>query len=373
MYLPAIKAIAAQEQVPLEVANLSLVLWFVSFAVSLLVWGTISDRYGRRPVLWAGLGLFIVSSVLCGEAAGIYQLIVFRALQGIASAAPSAMAIAITRDRYDGVQRQRMLAYIGVILAVTPMLAPMIGTEILRVLNWRWIFHLQALVVVPLLAVALGFEETAADLYSGKLYRLAGRYGGLLRNRNYLLSNIVMTAIVGPFYAHIGFSPIVYQTIYGLSDRMFSLFFGLNALAAMAGSFSCAQLSRRVSGTRLLTGGFVGAVVAGGGMLLLGRTGPWGFAVPMMLFSFCCGISRPASNNIVLDQVDRDIGAASSLMVFYQFLFGALCMWFATRDWGMPILIFGVMTLVVSGVILALWPLLVRRLGLKADDTDFRS
>jgi DHA1 family bicyclomycin/chloramphenicol resistance-like MFS transporter len=153
MYVAAIARIAANWQVPESRVALSLVLWFVSFSVFLLILGPLSDKLGRKRVLLSGLAVFIAATFLCSAAANVYQLIIFRILQGAAAAAPSSMCMAICRDKYEGVKRKHILAYIGIILSVMPMVAPMIGAMMLRYLNWRAIFIVQGLLAMAALAV----------------------------------------------------------------------------------------------------------------------------------------------------------------------------------------------------------------------------
>lgn len=363
MYLPAIPDLAVLWDVARSTVNLSLVLWFVFFSLFLLIYGPLSDKYGRKPVLFAGLILFVSSSLLCALSANVQQLIGFRILQGIGAASPSAMAMAICRDRFEGKRRQQMLAYIGVILAIMPMIAPMIGSLILEFTSWRAIFIMQAALASISLFSTFAYQESAHALVKGNLIYTFSRYTRLIRNRAYLLSNTLMGIILGPFYGHIAFSPIVYMTLFSLSKRSFSLMFGLNALSAMAGSFVCARLSQRFSVTRLLTIAIVGCIAGGMGMLLVGAMHVYLFAAMMLTISFFCGVSRPLSNHLVLEQVDEDIGSASSFLVFYQFIIGSLCMWYATQPWPMPILAFGLMALFIPSLVLILWPVLLKLLA----------
>ena len=362
MYLAAIPRIAAQWGEAESTVSLSLVLWFAFYSFFLLVCGPVSDKYGRRPVLLGGLGLFVISSFMCAGAHSVTQLIVFRIMQGISASAPAAMAIAICRDRYSGARRQQALAYIAVILSICPMLAPTLGTFVMNLLSWHYIFIIQGMLTALSLAIALGYRETAAVLASEDLLHTFSRYRIVLTNRRYMLACTVMGMIAGPFFGHIAFAPIVYMGIFGLSDRMFSLIFGLNAMSAMFGSLICGKLARRFSGKSLITVGFVGCAAGSAGVMLLGSLHPALFAGFMIVFSFCCGLSRPASTNIVLEQVDRDIGSASSFSMFYQIISGSLCMWLFSQPWHHPFAVFGITAFSVSALILALWPVLLNML-----------
>ncbi len=367
MYLAAMPVIARHWGVPDGRVALSLVLWFASFSVFLLIYGPLSDKYGRRPVLLVGLTLFTCATIACSLATNVVQLIVFRILQGIGAAGPSSMCMAICRDRYEGPQRKHILAWIGIILGLAPMIAPSIGATLLKFVNWRAIFITQAtLGGIVLLASWRLYRETAAERVSGHFFSLMGRYGRLARNRRYLLSVTAMGLIVGPFFGFIAFAPIVYIRIYGLSNHAFGLLFGLNALMGMLGAFACTRIMRLLSDTVLLTVCLLGCAAGGAVLLACGGRHYAAFAGGMCLVTFFCGMSRPLSNNLILEQVHTDIGSASSFIVFYQFLVGAVCMRIVTASWQTPTRVFGLLALLAPVAVLAIWPLLLRMLKTSA-------
>lgn len=363
MYLAAMPIIARQWGVPDSRVALSLVLWFVAFSVCLLIGGPLSDKYGRRPILLAGLVLFTAASIACSLAGGVTQLIAFRILQGVGASGPSSMCMAICRDRYDGPRRKHILAWAGIILALAPMVAPTLGAALLKFSSWRSIFAVQAVLGALVLSGAWRFyRETAAERLSGRLPMLLGRYVGLARNHRYLLTATTMGLILGPFYGFIAFAPIVYIQLYGLSNQAFGFLFGLNAVMGMLGAFTCTRLTRRVGDSVLLTACLVGCTAGGAGILAWGGVHYAVFFAGMCTITFSCGMSRPLSNNLILEQVRRDIGSASSFIVFYQFLVGAMCMRLVTASWSDPIRAFGWLATLAPLAVLAVWPLLLRTL-----------
>ncbi len=359
MYLAAMPIIASRWGVPDNHVALSLVLWFVTFSLFLLICGPLSDKYGRKPILLVGLSVFSLASIACALAANVVQLILFRMLQGAGAAGPSSMCMAICRDRYEGMQRKRALAYIGIILALAPMIAPLIGAALLRFSGWRAIFVLQASLGGLTLLVSLRYEETAAERLSAKLLALIGRYRRLGSNRRYLLANSAMGLILGPFYGFIAFAPVVYIQIYDLSNQAFGLLFGFNAFMSMLGAFVCTRVMKLLSDTCLLTICLIGCVAGGAGIVLWGGWHWAAFAASMCVVTFFCGMSRPLSNNLILEQVRHDIGSASSLIVFYQFMVGAACMRIVTAPWKSPIFIFGLVAVSLPLAVLAMWPSLL--------------
>jgi len=363
MYLAAMPLIATQWGISENRVGQSMVLWFVSFSIMLLVCGPVSDKYGRRPVLLIGLCLFMVSSFLCSSAGTILQLILFRILQGASAAAPASMCMAICRDRYEGDRRKHVLAYISIILSITPMIAPMIGAILLKHINWRAIFVVQGLLTVSTFIVSLSYRETLQTPLTIHLFKLFGRYLNLFRNTNYLLCNNAMGILAGPFYGYLAFAPIVYISLYHLSEQAFSILFGINAMISMLGAFTSTRITRYFSDVRLITYSLLGYALCGVSMMLLGHVHCLLFAACMGGISFCLGLSRPLSNHMILEQVNTDIGSASSFIVFYQFLVGSVCMAITTMTWTRPIFVFGVLAFTVPVFVLILWPLLIARIS----------
>ncbi len=355
MYLSAIPQIAAGWGVGKDLINLTLVLWFMAFSLFILISGSLSDKYGRKPILIGGLALFVGASFLCAAAQNPWQLIVFRILQGLGAGAPAAIVMAIVRDRFRGTERQRALAYIMTLVAVAPMIAPLLGALILKVGSWRFIFILQGTLVAITLMVTFTTRESNRDKLDISLRQLVSRYSIHLHNRSFLLAGLSMGLLVIPFYGYIAFSPIFYISIHGLSETTFSLLFGLNALVSMTGAFTSSKLIRKYDDKAILTFAIFGCIVGGAGLCLFSRQHYLFFLFFIAIFSFFTGLSRPSSGSLLLGLVKTDVGSASSLLVFYQFIAGAACMAFVTLHWTRPTLVFSLMTLSISLFVLLLW------------------
>ncbi|MBC2737148.1 MAG: multidrug effflux MFS transporter [Desulfobacteraceae bacterium] len=358
MYLPAIPLLVKLWQQPLALVNLTLVGFFISYCVFLLFYGPLSDRFGRRPLLLAGIGLFILASLLCALADGVVSMITFRVLQAAGAASASTLALAISKDIYDGHERERILAYIGVIMALAPMLAPVFGGWILTWFSWRWVFVSQATIATVAWIGVWRMPETLVTPSSKGALQTAGIYLGLFRNRRYVGYALMLSIIVLPHFAFIGGSADIYITRIGLSEQTFGYLFALNAAAIMAGSLACSWLLGRIGSRGVMTAGFTG-ILCGGLVMLTGwLPAPWGLALPMAMISFSFGLSRPPSNNLVLEQVDRHAGAASSLLVFIYFMLGAFSMWLISLDWLDKIYMIGILGTGAGGIMLGVWMLL---------------
>jgi len=355
MYLAAIPQIASDWGVGKDLINLTLVLWFASFSVFILVAGSLSDKYGRKPVLVGGLLIFVVSSFLCAISQNAYQLIAYRVLQGMGAGAPSAIVMAIIRDKFTGQERHQAMAYIMTIVAVAPMVAPIIGAMLLEFFSWRFIFATQGALVAITLLITFSFKETIPEKLSTSLVKLVTRYVIHFKNKEFMFANISMGLLPLPFYGFIAFSPIYYISINGLSEKMFSLLFAINALSSMCGAYASSWLVRKYNDKKLITLSIIGTMIAGLGVFALAREHFLYFTLFVSVFSFCIGVSRPLSGSIIIGLVKTDVGSASSFMVFYQFISGAISMAVVTLHWAEPVLFYGGMMFVTSVLVLLLW------------------
>jgi len=363
MYLPALPLLQRQWQAPLVMINLTLVTFFMTYCGFLLIYGPLSDRYGRRPPLLFGVGLFILSCLVCGLSGSAETMIFGRVLQGAGAAAASAIVFAVCKDLFTGQQRQRVFIQIGVIVATAPMIAPMLGAWIIKLFSWRWIFLLQALLgTVALIGVWVMAESRRVET-PPTLAQVASSYGRLLGNRRYILLLLTLACTCVPIFAFIGGSADLYITQFGYSEQQFSYFFGFNSLAFVLAPLTFTRLVRRYATTRLMPLAFLGMLAASLLLLCPRIPPPWRLTLPMFLLTFCFSLCRPAGNNLILEQVDRDTGAASSLMVFSYFMIGALSMGFFSLHWDDKVAVLGRMGVVSMACTLLLWRLVRSRLG----------
>lgn len=364
MYLPALPHLQEIWQEPMTTINLTLSGFFFGYCLSLLLYGPLSDRYGRRPPLLVGISIYIVASLLCALSDSATSLIVFRILQGVGSASASVIAMAITKDLYEGKERQRILAYMGVIMALAPMLAPVLGGLIMTWLSWPWVFIAQMMIGVLAFYGVFELEEPMKTLSAESLMNSVSMYLELVYNKRYITYVLLFSFVSLAHFSFIGSAADIYISSFGLSEQIFGYFFAFNAMAIMAGSFACVKLQKSIDARKLLTMSFSGLLIAGILMFSHIFPGPLGLAIPMAIASFSFGLSRPPSNNMVLEQVDRGAGAASSLMVFVYFMIAAFSMWFISFNWENKITTISLLAMTSSGVVLAIWMLLPKLFGM---------
>jgi DHA1 family bicyclomycin/chloramphenicol resistance-like MFS transporter len=365
MYLPAIPMLVKTWQVPLATVNLTLICFFVTYCGMLLVYGPLSDRYGRRPPLIAGIGIFVVASLCCAAAQGVQMMIASRILQGAGAASASAIALAISKDLFTGQVRQRVFIQLGIIVAAAPMLAPVLGGWIIELSSWRLVFVIQALLGLVAIAGVTRIAEPLGNRSPERLSRAIFGYFRLFHNRRYILLTVTFAVMGAPFFAFIASSPDIYITRLGFSERQFGYFFALNSAAFMVAPMAFSRAVKRFSLMRLLPLGYFGMVASSLAMALPLLPGVWRITLPMWFLTFSFSFTRPPGNNLILEQVETDVGAASSFMVFIFFVTGACSMWLISLEWVDKIPVLGWMGVFSSSFTVIAWFLLTRLVNLR--------
>jgi len=365
MYLAAIPLMVERWQEPISTVNLSLVLFFVAYCCFLLLYGPLSDKYGRKPPLLAGLVLYTAASLMCAVADNVYLMILSRTLQGAGAAAATSIAYAICKDLFEGQVRQRIFVQLGVIVAGAPMIAPALGGWVIETWSWRLIFIFQALAgLVALIGVWLMTEPIRS--YSRDSFRSVYRgYFRLLANKPFIMLTLSFACAGIPFFMYVGCSSEIFISQLGYSEKEYGYFYGANSSAFMLAPLIFSRVSRRFSLKILLPVSYCGMLLFAMPMLFPQFGALVRLVLPMWLVTFFFSFGRPPSNNLLLEQVQSDIGAASSLMVFVFFLVGALMMWFISLGWPDKISIIGWGGVFAPAVSLAGWLLANRRFALK--------
>ncbi|MGV9939350.1 multidrug effflux MFS transporter [Streptomyces sp. NPDC003401] len=333
MYLPSLPEVTDALRAPAATVQLTLTACLAGMALGQLVAGPMSDRWGRRRPLLAGLAVYVVATALCALAPTVELLVAFRLAQGLAGAAGIVIARAMVRDLYDGVAMARFFSTLMLISGVAPVVAPLIGAQILRVTDWRGVFVVLTAVGILLAAVvAARLPETLP-----RAARHSGGVGEALRSMRGLLADppFVGSLLTGGFafaalFAYISASPFVIQEIYGASPQTFSLLFGVNSVGlVVVGQVNGRLLVGRVRLERVLAAG-LGVVVLAAAALLLMATGVFGeaglvpVAVALFVLMSAMGVVLPNAQTLALLRVRHSAGSASALLGTTSFAIGAV-------------------------------------------------
>ncbi|WP_414472464.1 multidrug effflux MFS transporter [Microvirga sp. M2] len=330
MYLPSLPAIAAGLQATTGQAQMTLSAFLLGFAAGQFVYGPVSDRVGRRPVLLFGLGLFSLASLICALAPTIEVLIGARFLQALGASGPIVLGRAIVRDFYEGPRAGRELSRMGSIMGVVPAVAPVLGGLIAQFYEWRMTFAVMLICGIALAAtVLLRLPEsirTKSDAPLSFTAILAG-FGMLLRHPAYRIYVSFSMLAYGGLFAFISGSSFVLQEVYRLDELSFAFSFAFMVVGYIAGTF----LAQRLVGRHGLDGTIrfgVASLAAGGTLMvvLVASGAPSSFAItgPMAIYALGVGLTMPQAMASALMPFPERAGAASSLLGICQMTFAAI-------------------------------------------------
>jgi len=331
MYLPSLPDIARQLAAPTAQVQLTISAYLFGFAIGQILYGPVSDRHGRKPVLLAALGLYCAASLACALSTSIEMLIAARALQAIGGSGGIVLARAIVRDLYAGARAGRELSLIGSVMALAPVLAPVIGGALQTGFGWRSIFF--TLTVAGLFgtgAIWLLLQETlrqrAAEPVSPS--SMLKSYRVVARNPAYLAYLGLASTSYAGLFAWISGASFVLQNLYGLTPFNFGVAFALGSVGYMTGTALAARLVIKVGLDRTI--GIGACACAAGGLIMmaavaLGLASAASLVVPMAIFLAGLGMVLPQSFAGAMTPFPERAGAASALLGFVQQTLAALC------------------------------------------------
>nr|WP_320193641.1 Bcr/CflA family efflux MFS transporter [uncultured Desulfobacter sp.] len=362
LYLPALPHVAEALHTNQTLANLTLSLFLVFFALGILIWGPVSEKYGRKPILLTGLVLYTLGSAGCALSTNAAMLIVSRIVQGFGGGAAEAVATAMVKDMYSGRKRESVLAFVMAMVVVAPVVAPVAGAMILKVTTWDVIFWLLTGIGVLSFLLSLRLDETLEQRYSGSLVHSLGRLGVVLKNPGFSALLIVFSLIPLPLLAFIGVSAFIYINGFGMTEQMYGYYFGLNALGSLVGPLLYIRISRMISPGNIIACCMGILALTGTFLILAGSDSPVLFALGMLTATVVVSMLRPPTANLLLSQQDTDTGSAASLINFTALFMGSLGMFLISFEKVSGLIsCLGLMQIVVGIVCGGLWLILRHR------------
>jgi MFS transporter, DHA1 family, multidrug resistance protein len=331
MYLPSLPDIARQLGASTAQVQLTISAYLFGFAIGQILYGPVSDRHGRKPVLLAAVGLYCAASLACTLSTSIEMLIVARAMQALGGSGGIVLARAIVRDLYAGTRAGRELSLIGSVMALAPVLAPIAGGVLQTGFGWRSIFitlvvagMLGAGIVWLLLPETLG--QRAAEPVSPS--SMLKSYRAVARNSAYLAYLGLASTSYAGLFAWISGASFVLQNLYRLTPFDFGIAFALGSVGYMTGATLAARLVVRLGLDRTI--GIGGAACAAGGLGMVvavrfGLTSATSLVLPVAVYLAGLGMVLPQSIAGAMTPFPERAGAASALLGFVQQSIAALC------------------------------------------------
>lgn len=357
LYLPALPNMSTYFGSSSAVTNLSLSAFFMFYALGILFWGPLSDKYGRKPILMIGSLAYMIFSIACASAMNIYFLIIARGLQGISAGGITSVSLAIIKDSFSGKKRASILAICQSISGIAPMIAPVVGALILKFSNWRGSFWVLAAIGVINLVMAILFRETLnpEEKYHGTLLGSIGRLFVVSKNKSFFIPAVIFSLSAIPFLGYISISSYIYVDYFGLNAQVYSYFFAANALLSILGPFLYVKFLCNMNKKLFATFVFVLSIISGVLVMTIGSFAPFLFLISFAIMSISTTIMRPFSTNVLFEQQKTDTGSVSSVLSTLFTGLGIVGMSIASMSWGNIVLSLGVIITVISLITLVSW------------------
>lgn len=324
MYLPALPALAGSLAVDPSRVQFTLSAFFIGVAGGQLLHGPLSDRYGRKPLMLVGLALYVLASAGCAMAGSVEVLTALRFVQALGACSGMVISLAVIRDSFPPQEGARMISRMMLVLGIAPILAPLLGGQILAWLGWRAIFwFLAAYGTLGFIAVLAFLPETRPGHSRGPtsvLSWLQG-FGGVLAHRRFIGFALTRGFASAGMFSYIAGSPFVFIVLFGVPAQHFGWLFGLNAVGLIAATQINARLLRRRSSEQLA--GFAVRVSAASGLLLVAAAllphelGWSAFAALLLPLFFCIatnGFINPNATALGMAPFGDRAGTASALI-----------------------------------------------------------
>ncbi len=321
IYLPAMPKMHQDLQGNIE---LTITGFLIGFSLAQIVWGPISDKYGRRLPLTIGMCLFIIGSIGCALSESIVQIVLWRVFQAVGACTGPMIARAMVRDVYGRTKAAQTLSTLIMILAVAPIVGPFLGGQLLLIGSWHNIFWLLALIGILLLVAVRLLPETlpSKKRSSTSLTQAFSKYKILIFRKSYMRYTLCVTFFYVGAYAFVAGSPAVYISHYGMEPQRYGLFFALNMIGIVAVSALNKKLVKRFSLDQLLQCATLIATIAGVALAICAISQIGGlYTLVCLIFVFYSmnGIIAACATAAALDDVSDMGGAASALLGSLQY------------------------------------------------------
>lgn len=319
LYLPALPIMAKALHTAGGTVEFTIGAYLIGFSLGQILWGAIGDRHGRRGPMAIGLLLFSIASIGCALSTDAWHMIAWRIVQALGACSGVVLARAMVRDLYAPGRAAQMLSTLITIMAVAPLVGPLVGGQILAIASWRAIFWVMAVIGVATLAALFTLPESLPieGRTTGALTKAFASYGDVLRDRSVLINAGVGGFFYVGVYAYISGTPFVFITYFGVPAQLYGVLFGASILGIMAMNMVNVRLVARLGSRRLLRLGAFGASLAGVTAALIAFTG-WGGLVGLIipLLTYCAMSGLIVANSIAgaLVAQPRRAGATSALV-----------------------------------------------------------
>ncbi len=324
MYLPAFSDISENLSAPHNLIQLSLTSYFVGMTLGQLIYGPIIDRFGKKPPLFIGLIIFVITSILCCFVTDAKQLIILRFFQAIGVCGAMVIPRSVVRDIFSTQESARVFSHLMLVMGVAPVLAPILGSFILLKFNWRGIFIFFA--IFGLICFYVSYKFIPQTKLANKDEKISGafkKYREILCDKNFVICAITSGFIMGSLFGYITGSPSVYMDFFGMNSQEYAMFFALNSLGFIGAAQINARILKKLKIEEVLRKSLFFMACSGFILLLVTVFCPvfWAFIFIFFIFLACIGGTSPNLTALALKKQTAHSGSASALLGAIQFVF----------------------------------------------------
>lgn len=361
LYLPALPHMTETFSTSRGMVNMTLGAYMAAFAIGMLFWGPLSERTGRKPILFTTLAIYITASILCALSFSVEALIGARIIQGLAGGGVTVVGTTIVKDLFDGRERERVMALVMSLVIIAPMIAPVLGAFLLKIASWHMMFVALAIFASLAGILVCFYRETLAEKSTGSLVKSWGRLGVVMMNPRFAYLLLIFSAAPMCLMAFLGIAAYVYVDGFGMSEQAFSFIFAMNAACATMGPVLYLRLSRVLPVQSVILGCFGVMMLGGAVMLMFGAQSPWLFAAVAAACTIAVITVRVPGTNLLLDQQTRDTGSAAALIQCSVTAMGAVGIHLVSLNEHDLIRNYGILLMSIGVICTVLWLLVQRR------------
>ena len=334
MYMPALPEMVNVFNTTTTMTSFTMTIFFVCMAIGILLFGPLSDKFGRKKILIISISLTFIFSILCSLSPTIEFLIVVRAIQALGAGGMVTTATALIRDSFEAQEMSQVLSITQALSFLAPMLAPLIGAFILLHFDWSKTFVALAILNFISLIGALLLKETLPNenRTNDGVFHSIFSIVTVLKNKTFTGYFLIGSILTAPFMAYIAVASYVYINGFGISETAFSIYFAITSGVAVIGPLLYMRIGHKSVRSNFIVVFaliFISAIL----ILTIGQLTPVLFLISFVLFAMAATYFRPMISSLMLQSQSTNIGAASAMMNFGFTMVGSIAMFIGSQDW----------------------------------------